>query len=826
MKIKNLRIGIFLGAGKLIMVKNYFKTAWRNLKKNKGFFGLNFFGLYISVLACLLIGLIILHETSFDLPGGNGVSIYRVVNHFGTSTGKSFTGVTPYPLASAMRAMMPENRLISQIHFERDISVTIGEKTLKERNIVFADSVFPRLFPPTLIEGSLQRALAEPGFVILTEKTARRFFGKEDPIGKRIKQQNVDALTIAAVVADPPANSHLQYSMLISYLSLNPSFIGGLTLDQWSVNASGFTYIGLTGDNKVKHTETMLASLTAKYIHATKPDFTDLKLQPLQDIHFNQLYAANNPSYTINYRYLYLMGLIGLFLIIAACINYTNLSTALAIKKSKEVGVRKTMGATRGHLINQFLSETFLLTAFVLVAAALSVRPILPSLNGFLDKNIPLAWLNLTSGLLLLGLWVAVSLLSGVYPAFVLSGFNPITALKNKMATPKTSVVVLRRGLVIFQFLTAQVLMTSAIVVAKQMSFMQSAPLGFNRENVLDITLPENRPEQLQSLHDRLSAIPGISHFSLSLGAPISDNQINTEFNRKEKFGTEKLDVAVKAADRDYITTYGLQLAAGRWFDENDERRVASAIPDSLRRYAFVLNETAVTSLGFHSPQDAIGKYVTFGFNNISAPVIGVMKDYHIASLHKAVAPVLMVQFPYFYYNAGIKFYGAPTPSVLSAIEKVYKSIFPNQVFELNFLDEHVAALYKEETRTRQLFNIFTFLSAVINILGLVGLLSFMIEQKTKEIGIRKVLGATVKDISFHLSKDFLRLILVAFLIAAPVALFIMNKWLQQFAYRTTISWWVFAVTITGGLVITCLAIGFQTIKAAFANPVKSMRSE
>ena len=810
-----------------IMFKNYFKSAWRSVKKNRVFFALNALGLYISVTVCILITLIIFHETSFDRRVNSAISIYRVVNHSNLSTGKSYNGVTPYPLASAMRAVMPDEKLISQIHFERDGVVSFSNKKFKEQNVIFADSVFPKLFPLALKEGSLQRALIEPGFAILTETTASRYFGKDDAVGKRIKYAGFLDLEVAAVVADAPANTHLPYNMLVSYRSLDKRILGGLPIDQWTLGASGFTYIGIVGANKVRQTETMLASIVASHIPKNEGSSKiEFKLQSLQDIHYNQLFAGSNPSYTVNYSYLYLLGAIGLFLILAACINYTNLSTALAIKKSKEVGVRKTMGATRGNLMKQFLSETFLLTAFVILAAAISVRFFLPPLNSFLDKNIPLNWLAFKTGLFLLCLWVVMSLLSGLYPAFILSGFNPITALKSKISTPKTSTLMLRRGLVVFQFLTAQVLIIGAIVVAKQLAFIQSTPLGFNTQSVVDITLPENKSAQLEALRNQLSAIPGISSVSLSLGAPVSDNRVNTGFNLKEKYATEKHEVAVKAADKGYLQTYGLQLAAGRWFDENDESKMARTIPDSLRRYVFVLNETAAKSLGFASPLDVVGKYITFGMNDISGQVIGVMKDYHIASLHNAVSPVLMVEFPFFYYNAGIKFSGKYTASALSAIEKVFVSVYPNSIFESSFLDEHVASLYKEERRTQQLFNLFTILSIVINVLGLVGLLSFMVEQKTKEIGIRKVLGASVKDISVILSRDFVRLIVIAFLIAAPAAWFLMNRWLQGFAYRTQISWWIFAVTIAGALVITCVAIGFQTIKAAVTNPVKSLRSE
>jgi putative ABC transport system permease protein len=814
---------------------NYFKSAGRSVKKNKGFFALNFLGLYISVVACILIALILLHETSFDRAtakdsADKNISIYRVVSQSMKSTGEEYNAVTPYPLASAMRAAMPGEGLISQIHYDRGKTlVAIGNKKFNEEKIVFADSVFPRLFPLTVKAGSLQRALAEPGFVVLTASTAKKYFGRQDQdaIGKRIRYSNSVDLEVAAVIADPPANAHLPYIMLISYPSLTPHLIGDFPLDQWGLHANGYVYIGLPGADRVRRTDDILAAIVDKYV--PKDDVrtkTAYSLQSLPDIHFNQQYAGSNPSYTINYSYLYLLGAIGLFLILAACINYTNLSTALAIKKSKEIGVRKTMGATRGHLMKQFLSETFLLTALVIIAAAFSVRPLLPSLNNFLNKNIPLNWLNLHSGIFLICLWVAVSLLSGIYPAFVLSGFNPIAALKSKISTPKTSVLILRRGLVVFQFLTAQVLIIGAIVVAKQLSFMQSAPLGFDKQNVLDIDLPDSKTVSSQAFRDRLLALPGVSSVSLSLGAPVSDNQVGTGFNLKEKYATEKLNVAIKAADRGYLSTYGLQLTAGRWFDQNDERATASSVPEPLRHYTIVLNETAVRALGFSTPQDVIGKYVTFGLNDISAPVVGVIKDYHIASMHKSVSPVLMVNFPPFYYDAGIKFSGGYSAASLSAIGKVFESIYPKDLFESRFLNDHLAGLYKEEKRTQQLFNLFTFLSIVINVLGLVGLLSFMIEQRTKEIGVRKVLGASIANISFILSKDFIRLIGIAFLIAAPVAWYIMSNWLQEFAYRTPISWWIFAVTIAGALLVTGVAVGYQTIKAALLNPIKSLRSE
>jgi len=811
------------------MLINYIKTASRSIRKQKGFFALNFLGLYVSVISCLLIALVLLHETSFD-RSPKGLSLYRIVGSVDNrSGGIAYNAVTPYPLATALRAALPDQKAISQIDFDREgLLVTVGQKKFSENNVVFADSVFPKLFPLDVHAGGLRRALSEPGFAVLTQSLATKYFGHDPAVGKRIRYQNLLDLEIAAVVADPPANGHLPFSMLISYPSIRPESIGGFPLDTWSLRANGFVYIGLPAtSHEDRQIEASLAAIVKSNLPKDEVEHhSAFHLQPVEDIHTDQRFAASNPSYTINNSYLYLLGAIGLFLLLAACINYTNLSTALAMKKSKEVGVRKTMGATRPILIGQFLTETFLLTGVVIAAAAVTIPLLLPSLNQFLGRNIPTDWLDIRTGLLLIGLWISISLLSGIYPAFVLSGFNPITALKSKMATPKASVTWLRRGLVVFQFLTAQILIMGAIVVAKQLAFMQSQPLGFIQQKVLNIDLPDNNRDHSDAFLNRIRAIPGIASASLSIGAPVSHNNASTDFNLKEKYATEKLGAAIKGADRNYLSTYGLQLVAGRWFDEADDRKIARSVPDSLQEYAFVINETALRTLGFSNPQDVLGKYLTFGFNDISAPVIGVIKDYHIASMHTAVPPVLMVNMPFLYYSAGIRFTGNLSVKSLAAVEAAFSAVYPNDLFTTGSMDEQVADIYKEERHTQQLFDIFTVISIVINILGLVGLLSFMVEAKTKEIGIRKVLGASVASLSFLLSRDFLRLILVAFLIAAPVAGYLMSRWLQGFAYRTEMSWWVFAGTVAGAVMITGIAVGYQTIRAALANPVKNLRSE
>lgn len=822
------------------MFTNYLKAAWRRLRKDKGFFLLNFSGLYISVTACLLIALLIIYETNFDQNTAGGMQVYRVVNQTHNDHGPKYVAVTPYPLAAALRVAMPGGTiagqpapgqpLVSQIDYDKESGVQLpGQQMMKAGAIAFVDSVFPRLFALEVRAGSLQHAFSEKGYVVLTASTARRLFGKTDPIGKRMKLDNTLDLSVAAVIADPPPNTHLPYDMLVSYPSFTKDFIGGFSLDQWNLTAEGYTYVGFSGGGipgQVAQTERILADLVKENLLSKDPtNKTHFVLQPLRSIHYNTNFAESNPTYTINNSYLALLAAIGFFLILAACINYTNLSTALALKKSKEVGVRKTLGATRVQLMRQMLVETFVVTGVVAGAAAATAGLFLPSLNRFLDKQIPTAWLGWTSAAFLLALWVVVSLLSGIYPAFVLSRFNAITALKSKVVTPKASMLFLRRGLVVFQFMTAQILIICAFVVNRQMQYVRTQPMGFSRNLVVDVDV-DNKVDKIRAFRSRLEDISGISKVSFSIGAPIATNTAGTEFNRRELFKTRPIDVNVKAADRNYLDVYGLQLLAGRWFNEGDELKVANSVPDSSKQYAFVLNETAVRALGYRTPQEAIGAMVTFGFNNIAAPVIGVVKDYHVASMRTAVMPVLMVPLPFFYYNAGIQLSRGYTPATMDAIEKAYHAVYPEAIFTPHFLDADVDALYKDDRKTQQLFELFTGLSIAINILGLVGLLAFMIEQKTKEVGIRKVLGASVGHISVLLTRDFLRLIGIAFLVAAPLAALLMTRWLNDFAYRTSLGWEVFAGALLCTLVVTCVAVSFQTIRAAVRNPVRALRSE
>jgi ABC-type antimicrobial peptide transport system permease subunit len=675
--------------------------------------------------------------------------------------------------------------------------------------------------------GNAGAALARPGTVLLAEKTATRLFGAENPVGKNLKLAGILNLEVAGVIADSPGNSHLPFSMLVSYPSLTSDFVGGLQLDDWGINSNGYAYMRLPSQFSLAQFQERLHALANKYVNNTdQASHTRYLLQPVADIHFNKKYADSNPTSTLSGEYLYWLAAIGFFLLAIACINYINLSTAFGMRRSMEVGVRKSMGAQRGQLAAQFLTETFLLTTAVVVLAGFTLQFWLPMLNNFLGSEVPLHWLNGQNLAFLAGICITTALLSGVYPAVVLAGYSPAKAIKGKVAMASRASLQLRRGLVVFQFSIAQIFIAGVLVVAMQMDYVRSRPLGFQKEHVLDIPLPESKPAQLTSLRSKLGEIPGVQSLSFSLGAPTSNNGFGTDFNLSERFSTEKLNVEAKLVDRFYLETYGLKMLSGRYFDENDEKQVQETVPEEARRYNVVLNETAVKKLGFATPEAAIGQKVKLGLNEIEAPVIGVVKDFHISSLHESVEPVLLIQFPYFTFNAGLKLATNTSAENLASIQKAWESVYPERLYESTFLDEHLAGLYQADERSYGLIRLFSLLALFINALGLIGLVSFVVEQKRKEIGVRKVLGASAAGITGLLSVEFLKLVLIAIVLASPLAYYFMQQWLGDFAYRISLHWWMFALAGLAAVTVALLTLSFQTVRAAMANPVKALRSE
>lgn len=805
------------------MLKNFLTITVRSFMRQWNYSLINTLGLSVGIAACLIIFLIVRFDKSFDTFHAKANGLYRVVVDHSSSSGLENQATVPYPFITAFRADFAHIPA-TLFHYQEEAQVAFGSEKIGVENILFADSLFPQLFSFTFLSGNPAVELGQPGKVFLTEALNKKINAAGNQ--KTIKLNNQLELEIAGIVADPPANSHIQFSLLVSYPSLTGEYLG-LPIDQWGMTMSGYSYVELPQSVEPAAIETQFKDFVVKY-YTEKQSKHTYKLQPLTAIHFNTEYAsAPNGSAGQNKNTLVVLGFLGGFILLVACINFVNLSTAQAVKKSRETGVRKTLGATRGQLVGQFLGEAFLITllsaAVAVVLVDFSVQPI----SAFLGKQLSFHFLSNPVLLLFLTAIVLVTgFFSGLYPAFVLSGFNPVTVLKNKLSNTQSSGAKARKFLVVFQFVIAQVLLIGTLVVASQMDFIRSKPLGFAKEAIVNVELPENDFAKIQSFRNQLQNIGGVERASFSLGAPTSENDFTTGFNLPEGYATERFDCHIKPVDFHYLDTYGLKLVAGRWFNENEEKGAEPDVPKDQRKYAYVVNETLAKKLGFANPEEIVGRHIVTGLNDLDAEVVGVVADFHTNSLHQSVEPSVLVHFPYFYYDAGVRLNTANLEHTLTAIKKAYASVYPDFLIDYKFLDDHLESLYRQEERTFSLIQLFAGLSIFISCLGLYGLISFLTQQKVKEVGVRKVFGASVAQIVMLFSRSFVGLILVAFAVAGPLAWYFMNQWLSGFAYHVSVGAGTLVLALFATLVVALATVSYRAVRAAVANPSQSLRSE
>lgn len=806
------------------MIRSYLTIAFRNFLRNRTYTLINVLGLSIGITSCVIIFLLITNDLSFDKFHLKYDRIYRVVLDSKSGSGLEQNTTTPYPFADAFRNDFPAIPLMTQFHLHNEAVMRIETEKHRVSNVLFADSVFFNVFDFKVLSGNPYVDLGEPGKVFLTKSLADKIMnGKETAT---IKLNNKTELEVVGIIADPPPNSHINFSMVASRASLTPEFIG-FPLDSWGMTMSAFTYIVLPSGSNASLVEEQLGTFGGKYFSQEDKIRKTFKLQALSEIHFDDVYTENpGTGSNANVSDLTVMAILGLFILAIACMNFINLATALAVKKSKEIGIRKTLGAKRAQLSFYFLGETFLLTLFSVIISLCVVEWLLRWLNNFLEISLEL---NLLSNplliLFLVSLIFVTTVLAGFYPAIVLSGFNPLAVLKNKMAASGSSGTSVRKVLVVFQFMIAQILIMGTLIIANQMSYFREKDLGFDGEAVITVSIPENKPELMESFRARLNGITDIKKISFSLGAPTSDNNFTTNFFVTEKGPQELYKVAIKPADRHYLDTYGLKLIAGRWFTEADER-AATKLDDKKAEFVYIINEAAVRQLGFNNPSDIIGKKITTGIGDLSKEVVGVVQDFHTSSLRQEIEPVILMNISQFYYEAGIKVSAENLSKTISATEGAWSEVFPEYNFEYAFLDDYLMKLYQHDDRTFTLFKIFAAISIFIGCLGLYGLISFIAAQKLKEVGIRKVLGASVTSIMVLFSREFVKLIVVAFLIAAPLAWYFMNQWLEGFAYHTSIPWTVYVIGIVSTLLIALITVSYRSAQAAISNPAETLRTE
>lgn len=809
------------------MWKNYFKIAWRNLSRNKGFSAINIFGLAIGIATCLVIMLFVVDELSYDRFHEKSDRIVRVLFRGSVQGEKMNEASVMPPVAHTLLAEYPEVEEATRMKDYGKPKITYGEKVFRDNSFAFADSNFFQVFTLPLIKGDPATALTQPNMVVISQTTAQKLFGKKDPIGQVLHFKDFNAsLQVSGVMADIPENSHFHFDLLASMASFPDA-----NINSWMVS-DFHTYLVLPKGYDYKKLETKLPQVVQKYMGPqlqqamgiSLAQFREagndlgLYLQPLSEIHLHSE-ARNDLEPGGDVRYVYLFGAIALFMLLVACINFMNLSTAGASKRTKEVGVRKVLGSGKTHLVRQFLTESFLLSLLAMALALVLVIVALPFFNQLAGKQLVFNFLSqplLLPGMLLLTLIVGV--VAGSYPAFFLSSFNPVSVLKGikGIGTSGDKNLSLRSGLVVFQFMISIGLIIGTLVVYQQLQYIQNKEVGYEKEQVLILPEVSLLGNNLEAFRQQLLQDPRVLRVSTSGYLPAGASYNNNFFVNPADEVTQGVKTLRYDVDEQYISTLGMKILEGRNFSIQYGADSASAI----------LNETAAKALGWR--KDAIGKVITH-YNNegekTSYRIVGIVEDFHFRSLHEPISPLVMV----LGRQEGSVIVKAKTTDMgglVANIQEEWTKFNAEEPFTYSFLDERFNQTYKAERKMGLILGIFAGLTIFVACLGLFGLALFTAERRTKEIGIRKVLGASVQNVVVLLSKDFIKLVLVALLLASPVAWYFMQHWLQSFAYRIHISWWLFIVAGMGAILIALFTVSFHAIKAAIKNPVKNLRTE
>jgi predicted permease len=807
----------------MTMFKNYLKTAFRNLKRNKAYAIINVLGLTVGIAACLLIFLVIRFETSFDNFHAKRNNIYRVASKFQTQDGTDYSGGVSFPVAPALRIDFPQLKEVASIFRSGNDQATIespaanGQKKF-QADFYYAEPEFFKIFDFGWLYGDPKTALTEPASAALTQETAEKYFGDwHAAIGKTIKYNNDDkqVYKINGILKNVPANSDFPLGIVVSYATMKTRNFNK-QLDDWvSTFGQAYSFVVLPDNYPPEKMNAAFDAFAKKHkpVDYAKDNYV---LQPLSDIHFNKDFG-NYSRRTFSKSLVTALSLIGLFLLIIACVNFINLATAQAVNRSKEVGVRKVLGSSRKQLAFQFLSETATITVVAVILAIGVAQAVLPFLNQLLKIKMAMNFIaNPFLMLFLIVVTILVTALSGLYPAMILSGFNPITALKSKITSKMVGGISIRRALVVLQFGIAHVLIIGTIIVVSQMKFFRNATLGFDKAAIINVPIPGDSISQLKMvyLRDKLSQNPNIKNVSFSYSSPSADGNWNSDFKFDHSPKNTNFSANLKWADANYFKTYNIEFVAGRSYYASDTVR------------EFVVNETLLKKLGITDPKQAIGKEINFWDGGKVAPIVGVIRDFNSYSLREPMAPVVLSTWKDVYQTINIKMKEGKQAAVLPFVEKLWNESYPDYVYEYSFLDDTIANFYQQENQLSMLYKIFAGIAIFISCLGLYGLVSFMAAQRTKEVGIRKVLGATAANIVYLLSKEFSLLIIIAFVIAGPVAYYIMHKWLQNYTYRIPLGASVFIMAIVGSMIIAWITVGHRAIKAAIANPVKSLRTE
>ncbi len=799
------------------MIKNYLKIAWRNIWKNKIFSAINIIGLSVGMAACIVIMLFVSYEKSFD--NFHTKNIYRLneVQTIGEQGATQKVALSMFPMGPTLKQDFPEIKSFTRVHWENKYQLTLDAKRVFLPQVFFVDSTFLKIFDFKVIRGDRQTALLKPHTAMITEETAKKLFGNADPIGKIITHYGDDTTTFAVtgILANVPKNSQLQFDALFSFSTIyNPRMFSN-----WGGNWLN-TYLELAQGTDAAALDKKFPAYLKRHLKGEGWKYYQLFVLPLKDVHAN---SADIGLDYINYQKFdrkstNLFAIIALIVLVIACVNFINLSTARSVERAKEVGIRKSIGAHRFQLAIQFLGETVLIAFMALIFAIVFVEFALPYINNLSERDISFnIFSNFGLTLTVLGGTVFIGLISGIYPAIYLSSFQAAKVLKGSVQVGKNKSS-LRNILVVTQFASAIFLMIATVFVLKQLSFMQKQDPGYNRDQIINIPLDGVTTKKYDLFKDELSGstlVSGVTASQDILGSHL--DQTGVTF-KPANGPAQQLGTTLLVVDSNYLSLYNIKIVAGNNFS-------GGKVPDGRQ---YIVNEALAKELLKDHPKYPLSSLIgaQFGFDSLGT-ITGVAKNFNFNSLQYKIEPMFMVRARHYgFRDISVKINGSNTTAALAFVKSKWDSVYPDYPFEYQFLDDHFNEVYKADNQVSQIVGILAGLAIFISCLGLFGLASHSAEKRVKEIGVRKVLGASVQNITLLLSSNFLKLVLIANIIAWPIAWFGVHKWLQGYAFRIDIQWWIFALAGIASILIAFFTVSFQSIKAAVANPVKSLRSE
>ena len=796
------------------MFRHYLRVAFRNLGKNKKFSAINIIGLTIGLTCCLLMALYITHELSYDRFQTKGDRIVRVIMEYSMSGSTQKGNFTSTKVAPAFQKNFPEVEAGVRMS-DPDRIVRYGDKFFNEKSFLYVDSTFFSMFSFPLLKGNPNYALSGPNKIVFTESSAKKYFGDEDPVGKTVKiGSSEDQYLVTGITKDCPANSQFKFDFIASFSSLNAN----QETSYWDANYT--TYLLLRDKSSIASLQSKIPGFMKKEtaeMFAGTNNYISFELEPLQKVHFSD-YGAFSPNNSITY--IYIIGAVALLILAIACFTYINLSTARSMERAKEVGIRKVTGALKKQIFWQFIGESVLITCISLLLSIALVALLLPGFNTLAERSLTFSSL-LSPYIIGFAAFtiLCISFLAGSYPAFILSGFQPVRVLKGAFKNTGSGLL-LRKSLIVFQFVISAFLIIATFIIQNQLHYIQNKKLGFDRDHIVVLPLDGKLMDKITTIKSELKTIPDVISVAKSHNEPV---EIMSGYTMYGAQMDEKQAVPVNAniVDEDFIGTIGAQIITGVNFTRQDINDMLVGGQDK-KRYHFILNESAAKALGW-TPEQAISKKMVL--SGRTGIVKAVVKDFHFLSFHEAIRPLVLFSEPWCNYML-VKLSGRQLPQTISAMAAKWKAFAPHRPFEYRFLDDDYNKLYSAEMRLGKVLNLFAAIAVLLAAMGLFGLSAFAIQQRTKEIGIRKVLGASAGNIAVLVSNQFIKLVLIALVIASPFAWIVMNKWLEDFAYRIHISWWMFALTGGFAVLIAIITVSFQVIRAAISNPVKSLRTE